>query len=325
MEENRFYFAPLEGITGYLFRNAFHEFFGQGIEKYFTPFIATGQTVFTKSRVREDILPSHNEGIRVVPQILGNKGEDAAELIGQLYEYGYREINLNIGCPYQTVVSKKRGAGLLGEPELLEEYLDTIFQKKPEQVQISIKTRLGISSAGEFPQILRIYEKYPLAELIIHPRVREDFYGNHPELEAFEEAFMQCSFPVCYNGDLFSAGDLEQFIKTHEKVKRIMLGRGILANPGFLVNALTGQKTEKATVKAFHDRLYRDYLRVMSGEKNTLFKMKELWAYWQFLFAGGEKQLKRIRKATSASEYESAVEMIFGQCLFLPEGAFRME
>lgn len=136
---------------------------------------------------------------------------------------------------------------------------------------------------------------------------------------------MQCSFPVCYNGDLFSAGDLEQFIKTHEKVKRIMLGRGILANPGFLVNALTGQKTEKATVKAFHDRLYRDYLRVMSGEKNTLFKMKELWAYWQFLFAGGEKQLKRIRKATSASEYESAVEMIFGQCLFLPEGAFRME
>ena len=82
---------------------------------------------------------------------------------------------------------------------------------------------------------------------------------------------------------------------------------------------------EKATVKAFHDRLYRDYLRVMSGEKNTLFKMKELWAYWQFLFAGGEKQLKRIRKATSASEYESAVEMIFGQCLFLPEGAFRME
>lgn len=107
------------------------------------------------------------------------------------------------------------------------------FQKKPEQVQISIKTRLGISSAGEFPQILRIYEKYPLAELIIHPRVREDFYGNHPDLEAFEEAFMQCSFPVCYNGDLFSAGDLEQFIKTHEKVKRIMLGRGLLANPGF--------------------------------------------------------------------------------------------
>lgn len=66
----KFYFAPMEGITGYVFRNAYQKYFG-GIDTYFTPFIAsTG----LNHKEKNDVLPAHNEKVHVVPQILTNKG-----------------------------------------------------------------------------------------------------------------------------------------------------------------------------------------------------------------------------------------------------------
>lgn len=319
-----FYFAPLEGITGYIYRNAYHEFFDCGINKYFTPFIAVNQNGITKRRELEDLSASNNKGLKIIPQLLGSRGGEISGYLCRLKEMGFEEVNLNLGCPYQTVVSKRKGAGLLADKDYLKRFLEEVFADPPATV--SIKTRIGMERAEEFEEILEIYNQYPIAELIVHPRVREDFYKNHPDLLAFAFVMARSNAPVCYNGDIFTVRDYHTFTERFPETDRIMLGRGLLANPGLLSEILSEKPAaasmEKEKLKAFHDRIYRDYRGVMSGDKDVLFKMKELWNYMQFLFEDKEKYIKKIRKASRAEEYERAVEALFDSCGIIPGAGF---
>lgn len=304
-----FYFAPLEGVGGYIYRNAFHEFFGEGISKYFTPFIATTSQEKLKNRQLQDVLPEHNAGLQVVPQLLGNHPEDFIALSRQLKALGYKEINLNLGCPFGTVVAKNKGAGLLSRKEMLKEMLDGIFEAGI--TEISIKTRIGKDSREEFKDLLALYNHYPLKELIIHPRIQKDFYGNRPDWRVFEWAFKESKHPVCYNGDLFTMKDYQVFMEKFPQTETVMLGRGLIANPGLLEKITKGRILDQAALKQFHDRIYHDYCMVMSGERNALFKMKELWNYMRYLFPGSEKYIKKIRKAQRGTDYEAAVNSLF--------------
>ena len=322
------YFAPLEGITGYLYRNIYHEYFGEGIDKYFTPFIVPTGGGFTKNRSMKDVLPEHNQGIPIVPQLLCNNAEDFIALSEKLMEFGYEEVNLNLGCPYRTVVSKGRGSGFLSKTKELEAFLDRIFTGCEGKIEISIKTRIGLDGAYEWEDLLKLYNQYPLKELIIHPRIQKDFYQNKPNMEAFEKALAESQNPLCYNGDIFTKAGYLAFQEKYPQVDCIMLGRGLLVNPGLLREIRKGKAMTKEELKAFHDRIYKEYRILMREDKNTLFKMKELWNYMQYLFVTHEfllgeaedknttalKYIKKIRKAQRAAEYEAAVIGLFGEC-----------
>ena len=268
----KFYMAPTEGLTGYVFRSAYQRHF-HNIDRYFTPFINNAKM---NHREVADILPEHNAGMEVIPQILTNRVEDFVAVSKALAEYGYEEVNLNLGCPSGAVVSKGRGSGFLAMPEKLDRFLDGIFSRCP--LKISIKTRIGKLDAADWEELLAIYEKYPMTELIIHPRIQRDFYKNTPDMEAFAKAEEISSHPLCYNGDVFSVEDYERVTKRFPSVERMMLGRGILMNPG-LIDEINGKEGVNAKeLRAFHDEVMEGYLAVMSGERNTLFRMKELWS-----------------------------------------------
>lgn len=300
----KFYMAPMEGLTGYVFRSAYQRHF-HNIDRYFTPFINNAKM---NHREVADILPEHNAGMEVIPQILTNRVEDFVAVSKALGEYGYEEVNLNLGCPSGTVVSKGRGSGFLAMPEELDRFLDGIFSRCP--LKISIKTRIGKLDAADWEELLAIYEKYPMTELIIHPRIQRDFYKNTPDMEAFAKAEEMSSHPLCYNGDVFSVEDYERVTKRFPSVERMMLGRGILMNPG-LIDEINGKEGVNAKeLCAFHDEVMEGYLAVMSGERNTLFRMKELWSYLGERFPDGEKALKRLRKATRIPEYQAAVSEV---------------
>ncbi len=300
----KFYMAPMEGLTGYVFRSAYQRHF-HNIDRYFTPFINNAKM---NHREVADILPEHNAGMEVIPQILTNRVEDFVAVSKALAEYGYEEVNLNLGCPSGTVVSKGRGSGFLAMPEELDRFLDGIFSRCP--LKISIKTRIGKLDAADWEELLAIYEKYPMTELIIHPRIQRDFYKNTPDMEAFAKAEEMSSHPLCYNGDVFSVEDYERVTKRFPSVERMMLGRGILMNPG-LIDEINGKEGVNAKeLCAFHDEVMEGYLAVMSGERNTLFRMKELWSYLGERFPDGEKALKRLRKATRIPEYQAAVSEV---------------
>ncbi len=317
-----YYFAPLEGITNHIFRRVHRKYF-PGIRKYFAPFISPNQSKKVMTKEMRDLLPENNEGLYLVPQILTNQAGDFITTAKKLKQLGYNEINLNLGCPSGTVASKNKGAGFLAFPELLDSFLDEIFSGP--DMKISVKTRLGRDDGDEFYRLLDIYNKYPMEELIIHPRIREDFYKFHPRMEYFDYAVKHSKNVLCYNGDLFTGGECRDFSKKYPRIQRIMLGRGLLMDPALVwelnvceegkegVGLCTGAPSPdvRARVIAFHNELYDTYRQAMSGDRNVLFKMKEIWSYLICYFPGNEKPMKKIKKAMHLPDYEAAVRQIF--------------
>ncbi|QUF85587.1 tRNA-dihydrouridine synthase family protein (plasmid) [Clostridium butyricum] len=304
----KFYFAPLEGVTGYIYRNAYEKYFGK-IDKYFTPFVAPTSNMCFTSRELNDILPEHNKGINVIPQILTNNSEYFIYTMNEMKNMGYDEVNLNLGCPSGTVVAKGRGSGFLAHKDELDRFLDAIFSKT--EIKISIKTRIGVNSSEDFNDIMNIYNKYPLEELIIHPRIQKDFYKNTPNMDVFKEALKSSKNPVCYNGDIFNFHDYKRVVDECSDINAVMLGRGIITNPGLIKEITDNEFTDKKNLKKFHDQVYLGYKEILSGDKNVLFKMKEFWFYMINIFEESEKIAKKIKKAKSANEYEAAVLMLF--------------
>jgi tRNA-dihydrouridine synthase len=314
----KYYFAPMEGVTGYLYRNAHQEMFS-GIDKYFTPFLSPNQNRCFTPRELRDITPENNVKIPLVPQILTNNAEYFLKTADALLELGYRELNLNLGCPSGTVVAKGKGAGFLEDTDQLDAFLEKILKKTEEKrISISVKTRIGVDSGEEFTDLLAVYNRYPLKELIIHPRVRSDYYKNRPNWRICGEALRESKNPVCYNGDIFSVSDYEKLKTCFPELDRLMCGRGMLKNPALIRMISGGKDLEREELKEFHDRIYRDYRMLFApDERSVLFKMKELWGYMAELFADGKKEWKKIKKAQHFRDYERAVFAMFQKPLSL--------
>ena len=315
-----YYFAPMEGITGYIHRNVHHSLF-PGISKYFTAFIAPGQKGKFSAREKNDILPAHNQDMYTVPQLLTNNARDFITTAAKLGEMGYREINLNLGCPSRTVVTKYRGSGFLAKPAALDRFFEEVFaacreggESSLQEMEISVKTRLGVEEPEEFFRLLDIYNKYPLKELIIHPRTQQDFYSGTVHMDLFVYGAENSRCPVCYNGDIRTGEDMRALASTFPDLDRVMIGRGLLVNPALHQMLQGAEMPDKTVLRKFHDQIYAWYKEEMPGAKPVLFKMKELWAYMGQLFEGAEKPLKKIRKAEKLAVYEEAAAWLFESC-----------
>lgn len=314
--------APMEGLTGYVFRNTYEKYYGKGkIDKYFIPFISPNKTGGYTAREREDIDPANNVGIYAVPQIMANDYTYFLRGARLLLELGYKEINLNMGCPSGTVVSKFRGAGFLAKPDELDRFLDQIFKDKELQdIHISIKTRIGITSAEEFDYLLTIYNQYPLKELIIHPRVQKDYYNNLPNLKAFSEAMEKSVNPLCYNGDIFTLENFKIIEQKFPELEKVMIGRGLVGVP-FMIDQINddsgkdlSSQTDKNEIKrlqAFLNELLAGYIETLKSEINACHKMKEVWKYLWNSFDVKEREFLNIKKANHLDEYKAAVNSFF--------------
>jgi len=304
----KLYYAPMEGLTGHIYRNAHHAFFNN-IDKYFSPFIVANQSNSLKTREINDVLPEHNQDIILIPQILTNDAINFNNTAKRIKELGYNEINLNLGCPARTVVSKGKGSGFLAKRDELDVFLDKIYSGT--NTKISIKTRIGKDNPDEFYELINIFNKYPIEELIIHPRIQKDFYNNKPNLTIFKDALTLSKNPVCYNGDIFTSEDYKRFILDFPDVEAVMCGRGLLANPSLADEITNHSKIKKDLLKEFHDRLYNDYKARLCGDTNLLYKMKELWFYMGAVFTDNTKYMKKIKKCNYLSEYDQVVSSLF--------------
>ncbi len=323
----QFYLAPMEGITTYIFRNAIAKFYG-GLDRYYTPFLTASHL---KGRELRDVTPENNKGIDIVPQILTNDAELFLVITKQLSELGYREVNLNLGCPSGTVVSKGRGAGFLDCPDKLDVFLDEIFVGAEKlAVNISIKTRIGMEFLSEWEDILKVYINYPIKELIIHPRLRNEFYNGEVHVDAFLRAQeIDAQTTLCYNGDIVDITSYQNImnkIQSQEEIN-VMIGRGLLMNPN-LANELNiyndglhnsynesnpgfiKSSEDKKKFKSFLEEITENYKEEMANDKQVVMKMKELWTYLGKGLGLDNKQLKEIYKTNRFADYRNVVQMI---------------
>lgn len=299
--------APMEGITTYIYRNIHNKYF-KGVDKYFMPFVSPTMHGSFNPKEKKDVIPEHNQNINVVPQILTNNAEYFIQTAKELKDFGYEEVNLNLGCPSNTVVTKCKGSGFLSETYRLEKFLDTIFSKT--EMDISIKTRIGRFDEEEFEELLRIFNHYEMKELIIHPRVQQDYYKNKVHMECFLDGFPKSKNPVCYNGDIYTISDYEKLTKQCPDLQMVMFGRGVIGNPGLVEEIRTEKQLDMTKFWNFHDELLEAYEEALAN--NALYKMKELWIYMGKLFPDGDKSLKKIKKAQKMVDYKKAMEILRG-------------
>ncbi len=311
----KYYFAPMDGITDYLYRQIVWKHFPYW-DKLYAPFIQPNDKPVIVPKEDFEICPLNNKDIPVVPQILTCDSKGFIK-VGEILEaYGYKEINLNIGCPAKIIVKKGKGAGMLLDDDALDRFFDDIFSRA-WNVNITVKTRLGLTDNMDFADFMRVFVKYPIKELIIHPRFRTDFYTGEPRLAEFEKAqriisdCSACNMHICYNGNINSIKDLKFIQQKYPYLDSVMLGRGALANPGLIREIRDGEAITLEEFKGFHDDILNAYKEIGFNDKLLLYKLKEMWNYWSNVIACDKEVLKALRLTKTIDEYKFNMDKIY--------------
>ncbi len=301
----------MKGFTDYMFRNTFANHFG-GFDLAVAPFIASKRDDKIKRKFVKDVLPENNERLPVIPQILSKSADDFAFLADYLFDLGYETVNWNLGCPFPMVAKKMRGAGMLPYPDMIDEFLDKVLRRmKPK---LSIKIRLGYKSRDEIFALAPILNRYPLEELIVHPRIGTQRYEGEVDLEAFERCLSEIDHRIVYNGDIKTLSDFRRLSSRFETVDGWMIGRWCIADP-FLPSIIKSGEDciddKIQRIKAFHIDLYNEYQAALDGPSHLLNKMKGFWRYLSYSFADFKKSMKGIKKTTTPEHYLEQVNLFF--------------
>ena len=300
----QYYFAPMEGLTDSVFRRLHHTYF-PGVDRYYMPFISPTQHRTLTNREARELPMADRVPFTAIPQVLTKVAEDFVWAAGQCADRGYTEVNLNLGCPSGTVVSKGKGSGMLSDPDNLDRFLDAVFSASP--IPVSVKSRLGLTDPQEFPRLLEIYNRYPILELTLHPRVRKAFYSGSVDMEMFAYCAENSKNPVCYNGDICNLEDINRIEAQFPQVRSVMIGRGLIGDPGMLT---PGGTTVEALEEMFN-ALLDEYIVLFGGSRNAMFRLKEHWGMLLHRFEDSEKLGKRLRKTTDLDEYKTITQEIF--------------
>ncbi len=308
--------APLKGFTDAIFRRTFAEHFG-GFDAAMAPFITAGPAERLRQNQLRELAPRPDDTLPVVPQILGNASEDFVFLARRLYDMGYAEVNWNLGCPFRPVAKKRRGSGLLPFPVLVEEFLDKTIPALPGG--LSIKMRLGRNQAGEVDRLLPVFERYPIREIIIHPRTGRQMYTGDPDLDSFERCLGMTRHRVVYNGDITEIGGFAALRRRFPQVDGWMIGRGALTDP-FLPAAIktggkegNGASAKAEAFKAFYADLFGRYRSHLFGPGHLLGRMKGFWKYFAGAFANARDIERRIHRCHQLPRYVEIVERFFDE------------
>ncbi len=302
----------MRGITTMHYRQAFVRHFG-GLDVEMAPFIPTVSSEKINPKLLRDVLPENNSGLPLIPQLIGNQADDFVQMAAALQDLGYTEVNWNMGCPHKPIRKKRRGSGLLPFPDTVDMLLDQVCERSP--IRTSVKVRLGVADKSELMKLIPVLNKYPLSEVIIHPRTAEQMYDGTVDLDAFEEAYKLLERPVCYNGDITNLTFYQNVQKRFPQIHRFMLGRGLLANP-FLCEEIKSGKAVAEThhsadpiqrIADFHADLVARYEAVLHGDHPVLGKMKEFWTYQTTHLSNGRKMFKKLKKAQRLSTYKDIV------------------
>ena len=306
-----YYVAPMEGLTDRVWRQAHQKWFGWAgaPAKYYAPFLSPPENRVLIKKKMAELAPEANPGAPVVPQLLAKDGALAAWMVGQLRQLGYTELNLNFGCPSGTVTAKGKGSGMLRDLDKLDAFLAALFAEA--EGPLTVKTRLGVEKPEEFAAVLEVYNRYPIAELTIHPRVMRQQYRGIADREAFAKALPECKMPVCYNGDLTTVEQLRALEADFPAVQSLMVGRGIIADPALFRQALGGPAATKEELRGYLDDLYQGYTALFGSAGCAISRMKGHWFYLIHRFEGSERLEKQLRKLREPWEYETVVNQIF--------------
>lgn len=301
-EDLKIYCAPLQGFTDYVWRNVHSELFGT-VDKYYAPFMRVINHEIPNRDIA-DVLQINNSAV-IRPQILATNPTDAQILVEKLIDLGYREIDINMGCPHPPIALKRKGSGILPFPELCEALFHALSEFK--EVKYTVKMRLGYDDAEQWHHILPLFDIINPEEIVIHPRIGKQLYKGDLNLLKLGEFIETCHYPIIYNGDIHTESQIKEIAKKYPKLAGVMIGREFIAHPDFLYHDKSVNQLNN-----FHNLLYENYCKKLSGgEHQILMKMKSLWEV--MLPEADKKSKKIIKKCHTLKNYEITIEHLFGK------------
>ena len=304
--------SPLQGFTDFRFRNAFHKHFG-GIDTFYSPYIKLNGKLVVKGSYERDILPENNSTLEVIPQIITNDAEEFLFVAKYVQQFGYKELNWNLGCPYPMVAKCGMGSGLIKNTDQIEHILKRVHNET--NIIVSMKMRMGYENATEILDVLPILEQYPIKNIAIHARIGKQLYKGGVDLDSFQKCLDTSKQKIYYNGDITSVTKFNELQERFPSIDHWMIGRGLIADP-FLPSMIKNNTTEYPKNKleifeAFHDEIYQEYDAYLSGPTPIRMKMLGFWEYFSESFSNPQKTFKKIKKAGNSKNYEIAVKEIF--------------
>ena len=301
------YLAPLQGITDWIFREAFYKHIAQ-FDKTFSPYIRIEKGEFIRKSQCNDILPVHNIYQKPIPQFLGNDIESFTVFEDLCSQLGYSEVNINLGCPFSKVTNHKLGSGLLPHTIDIQQLFEHIFSKT--KLSISIKCRLGEEESIEFERLIPIFNQFPFCEIIIHARTGIMQYKGKVLLTEYSHLASQLKHRVCYNGDIIHPSDILKIQDISPYTHAYMIGRGIIKNPFLLheIRNITISKKEKIHIlQAFHMNIIEYCSQKYSGDFSILKRFEAMWTLHHEAFEDGKKILKQIKKCKNIAQYKNII------------------
>jgi tRNA-dihydrouridine synthase B len=304
--------SPLQGFTDFRFRNAFHKHFG-GIDTFYSPYIKLNGKLVVKGSYERDILPENNTTLEVIPQIITNDAEEFLFVAKYVQQFGYKELNWNLGCPYPMVAKCGMGSGLIKNTDQIEHILKRVHNET--NIIVSMKMRMGYENPTEILDVFPILEQYPIKNIAIHARIGKQLYKGGVDLDSFQKCLDTSKQKIYYNGDITSVTKFNELQERFPSIDHWMIGRGLITDP-FLPSMIKNNTTEYPKNKleifeAFHDEIYQEYDAYLSGPTPIRMKMLGFWEYFSESFSNPQKTFKKIKKAGNSKNYEIAVKEIF--------------
>lgn len=301
------HFAPLQGYTDAIYRQAHARIFG-GIASYYTPFVRIEHGDFRRKDVRE-LEAENNRGVVLTPQLIASTPETILHILSLFIEKGYQKVDINLGCPFPTLAKRHNGAGLLPYPDEVKALLSAALEAHPD-IRFSVKMRLGWEDAAECMALLPLLNSLPLSHITMHPRLGKQQYKGEVDLEAFQRFYAECEKPLVYNGDLLTLEDIERIESRFPRLAGLMIGRGLLANPALAIEYQQGEPLSPQAmmekIRLLHADVFSQYGNLLEGgEQQLLTKMR---TFWEYLLPDGDRKAKKvIHKTSKLSNYQAAV------------------
>lgn len=300
---NTLVLAPIKGYTDPVWRSCYFDHF-EGIDKVVTPFLLLSEHNKAKSSYFPQFFPEIGSDIEVVPQFLVKKGETVIHASNILKELGIKEYNINMGCPAPAIVKKSRGSGLLNNLDIAEKLLDDIIPNLSGDLTVKIRT--GVEDSSLIKPVVKLLNRYPLKEVIVHPRYARQLYNGKPDMDAFSYAYYNSDNPVSYNGDIYSLDDFNEIKNKFPDISSYMIGRGVLQDPFLPVTIKTGIKPSDSERKSrtldfiydLESRFNRNYHKGKIGFN----RLKASLIYMSMYYDSSIETITKVKRSQSLDQ-----------------------
>ena len=211
-----------------------------------------------------------------------------------LHKFDHHEFVLSRNCVYFFNQKENYEVELYDPCESFSVHFTTYGEIETESFCIPVE------NPEEFPALLEVFNRYPITELTVHPRVRKDFYKEPVREDWFRYAYENSKNPLCYNGNLMTKAQSDTIASTYPRVESVMVGRALIADPGMFSGGTT-----HAALEGFLTELTEEYVEVFGSARNAMFRLKENWGFLHHRFEGCDKLWKQLRKTTDIHEFNS--------------------